>query len=484
MCEAWVTRCVKKMRLNSLSLKVLLAYIAGTVLSIALLVIAAVVMLQGNLLGRMDVLARMDLTLQKNLLAQMDLADLAKGMARRVRFDAAGPVGLEADEDSLAWVYDSLRQEAAYRVLDDSGKTVLLSKAGEAFWPATDGRPHPARGRYDFEHDGLTIYGATEPIEHGGRTWYLQVAASKRLMTLLHRVALPLVGTGITLFSLVLLVTFGFCAYITLRYTLKPLRDVSESAAAISPRSMHARLKTEGVPLEIAPLVDSFNRALARLERGYRVQQEFLGNAAHELKTPLALIRAQIELGDVGKDRDALLSDVEYMTRQVQQLLLLAEASEAHNYDFTRVRMQEIADEAVTYLQRMAEAADVRLIVSGVASDVSWKADRGALFTLLKNLLENAIQHAPAQTVVSVGIGRDELSVWDLGPGVDAAQLPLLFERFWRGAHRRDRGAGLGLAICQEIALTHGWRLSAERAEPGLRFRLQRGEDGQAAPLR
>jgi signal transduction histidine kinase len=73
---------------------------------------------------------------------------------------------------------------------------------------------------------------------------------------------------------------------------------------------------------------------------------------------------------------------------------------------------------------------------------------------------------------VSVEIAADSLCVRDHGPGVEAAQLALLFERFWRGAHRRDLGAGLGLSICQEVARAHGWRLAVERAEPGLRFRL------------
>ncbi len=449
-------RFAKAIRFNSLSLKVLLAYLAGTLLSIALLAITAVA------------------TLQSQALAQMDLAGLAEDMADKVRFDASGqPVGLAPEEDEMAWVFDSLRRETAYRVLDEAGKAALMSPAGEKIWPVGDGLPPLARGRFDFAHDGVTLYGATEPIEHGGRTWYFQVAASARLMTLLHRVALPLVGAGIAVFGLVLLFAFGLCVYITLRYALKPLREVSESAAAISARTMHARLKTQGVPAEIAPLVDSFNRVLERIERGYRVQQEFLGKAAHELKTPLALIRAQIELKEDGEnDREALLSDVAYMTRQVQQLLLLAEASEALNFKPAVVRVRDIADQAVAYLQRMAEAAGVRLEVSAATEDAVWDADRGALFTLLKNLLENAIQHAPARTAVSVDIHGDAVTVRDCGPGVDAAQLPLLFDRFWRGAHRRDHGAGLGLAICREIALAHGWHLTAEQAEPGLRFRL------------
>lgn len=451
--------------LNSLRLKVLLAYVVGVVLSITLLVVAAVICLQSN------------------ILAQMDLADAAEELAEKVRFDPNGqPLGFDSTVDDLAWLYEGPQRETAYRVLDDTGNVVLVSTAGAEFWPPDREPMPPVRGTFELEHQGMVIFGATEPLQHGGRTWYLQFAATARFMDVLHSVALPLVVHGITLFSLVLFFTFGLCTYIVLRYTLKPLRDVSESAAAISPRSLHARLKTAGVPSEIAPLVDSFNRVLERVEQGYRVQQEFLGNAAHELKTPLALIRAQIELReDRGNDRDALLSDVEYMTRQVQQLLLLAEASEAHNYRFAVFRPGETAHEAASYLQRMAESAQVHLAVATAGDGVSWTGDRGAFFTLLKNLIENAIQHAPAGSSISIDIRHDEVTVRDLGPGVDAAQLPLLFERFWRAAHRRDRGAGLGLAICREIALAHGWQLAAEQAQPGLRFRVSNTTPAAAA---
>jgi two-component system, OmpR family, sensor histidine kinase QseC len=120
--------------------------------------------------------------------------------------------------------------------------------------------------------------------------------------------------------------------------------------------------------------------------------------AAHELKTPLALIRAQIELTVDGDDRRSLLNDVEHMTRQVQPLLLLAEASERQNYTFTAVDVQDVVKEAASYLQRKADAAGVRLVMPDNTAEARWSADRGALFTLLKNLLENAIQHAPRGT--------------------------------------------------------------------------------------
>jgi signal transduction histidine kinase len=252
------------------------------------------------------------------------------------------------------------------------------------------------------------------------------------------------------------------------------VHQVSDAAAEISPRSLHVRLSTHAVPREIAPFVDSFNRVLERLEHGYRIQQEFLATAAHELKTPLALIRAEVELTPPSAERGMLLQDVEHMSRQVQQLLHLAEASEVQNYRPATVDMHELVRQAAGYLDRMADAARVRLELPRQTVAVRWLADRGALFTLLKNLLENAIQHAPAGTPVSVEVDATSMTVRDWGPGVPQDQMSSIFARFWRGPHRRDMGAGLGLAICREIAQTHGWTLTASQAQPGLRVVLER----------
>ena len=160
------------------------------------------------------------------------------------------------------------------------------------------------------------------------------------------------------------------------------------------------------------------------------------------------------------------------MSRQVQQLLLLAEASEQQNYKFMPVDVPQAVAEAVGYLQRMADAAQVQLNLEQHAPGIMLQADKGGLFTLLKNLLENAIQHAPEGSAVSVDVFSDNITVRDHGPGVNDAQLLKLFDRFWRSEQRRDIGAGLGLTICREIALAHEWSLIASRMEPGLQFRL------------
>lgn len=451
-------RFAKPAWLHSLSLKILLAFVVGVVLSIVLIASIAITVL----------------TVRSDLLFVADLVGRAEELAGALQFDDSGtPVGFDARERGADWMYESLRQEVAYRVLDASGKTVMSSASGEAFWAGA--APQGERGYFKFEHSGMPIHGATVPVEHAGRKWFLQFAASTRFGDLVHRhFVLPFVAAGIAVFSLVLLIVFGACAYLVLGYTLKPLRNVAASAAAIAPRSIHARLQVDGVPSEIVPLVESFNRVLERLEHGFRIQQEFLATAAHELKTPLALIRAQIELSESGVGRESLLKDVEHMARQVQQLLHLAEASEVQNYSFKEVDVQEVVKEGVAYLERMAKAAGVHLLVQLHGEAVHWTADRGALFTVLKNLMENAIQHAPRGTNVAVEVGAEAMAVRDWGPGADPAQLLMMFTRFWRGPHRRDHGAGLGLAICQEIAQAHGWKLSAEDAEPGMRFLLAR----------
>ena len=258
--------------LNSLRVKVLLAFIAGVVLSVVLIVLAAVLIVKS----------------QGDILSGKAVAERTTDLARKLRFDKAGiPAGFEDpiegafDDMDDSWQQESLKGEIAYRVLDAAGTVVLSSAAGEAFWPRSEIARRLEPGRFEFEHAGVAMRGSTESIEHDGKTWFLQFAASTRFLHLIYRdFALPFAGVGILLFSLVLLVVFGVWGYVTLRYALKPLRKISDSAAAISPQSLHGRLETSGVPMEIEPLVDSFNRALARLEQGYRIQQEFLATAA------------------------------------------------------------------------------------------------------------------------------------------------------------------------------------------------------------
>lgn len=445
--------CKKASWFNSLALKILAAYIAGALLSIGLM-LAFGAIVQDRLPG-------------------MSMMDRAHNFASQLRFDNNGmPVGFKGNSEHPSWLYDSLSNETAYRVLDASGHVVLAS-AGAKNWPP---QTELTQRRFALRLNGVLYDGASVPVQKEGKTWFVQLTVSSQIIEFLHQgFALPFIKQGVITFSLVLLVVFGACAYITLAYSLRPLRKASVAAAHITPQSLDGRLDVDRVPAEIMPLIYSFNQTLNRLETGFKSQQAFLAKAAHELKTPLTLIRAEVELfeGDISF-QEQLLAHINHLSRHVQQLLILAEVSEPLGYKPAGVNVNEAVQDAIAYLEKIALEADVDIVINSKHDMIIWRSDRGAFFTLLKNIIENAIQHAPPGTPVFIDIDRDNISVRDFGPGVAHEQLDILFTRFWRGAHRRDHGAGLGLAICQEIANAHGWTIVAENALPGLMITVRR----------
>jgi signal transduction histidine kinase len=331
------------------------------------------------------------------------------------------------------------------------------------------GRFDPERRGFAMTREGVAMHASTAPLTHDGRRWYVQFATSDRLVARMREsFSLPALEQGIAAICLTFFVIFLVTIHVALRRALQPLRVASDAARDITPRTLDARLDADAQPIEIKPLVEGFNQALDRLQQGFRTQQEFLSHAAHELKTPLALIRAQVERIGADDRSRILLQDVDHMARQVQQLLLLAEVSEPRNFRIESIDPRSSIQEVFDYMTRVAEKRTVYLGLRISPSVRQWQVDRGGLFTLLKNLLENAIQHSPTGGIVTLSVSADRLSVLDQGPGIPAEHLPLIFDRFWRGAARREDGAGLGLAICHEIALAHGWRLQARNHDRGL----------------
>jgi signal transduction histidine kinase len=388
--------------------------------------------------------------------------------AVELRFDAAGhPNSVYPD-----WLFRALPEDLKYRVLNESGTVVLSSEA--ASQPLVPNAKGSDGTRVDFSmtDNGQGFSGLIVPVTRNGATYYVQMAVSDRVAEFSRsRLSRLLIADNLEV-TLVSILLFGVAMYYTSRGILRPLREASSAAAGINPRSLSARIDTRNLFTEIAPLAEAFNLALDRIEKGFRNQQEFVAGAAHELKTPLALLRAQIET-DSGADRRSLLPDLDLISRQVHQLLQLAEVSEDRNYSMEPTDAVEISHDVVRFLARLAERRKVQIEVcdsrdGGAGREL--RADRGALFTLLKNLAENAVQHSPQNGVVLVTVLDTEIAVRDEGSGIPAEDLPKVFSRFWRGSARRDEGAGLGLAICQEIVLAHGWRLSVRNTARGAEF--------------
>jgi two-component system sensor histidine kinase QseC len=402
---------------------------------------------------------------------QAQLRKAADMVHRSVRFDSAGlPVAVLIPSD-LSWVFHDFAADLKYRVLDASGRVILSSENG-AVALAPPGEAFDATpGTFSFAADGGTLYVRTEVVARGPNTYYLQAGLSKRLAGLGRSLNVRLFVSNTMRFVLASGVLFTVAVYFTLRRVLMPLRETSAAAASIDAYNLSKRLSTRSLPVEFLPVVEAFNLTLDRLEKGYHVQRAFLAGAAHELKTPLALIRAQIDLEST-PNRDVLLHDVDLMARQVNQLLHLAEASETQNYVFELVDVAVVAEDVVDYLRRLADLRDVYVDIRCPGEIPALRADRGALFMLVKNLVENAIQHSPAGGIVAVTVDTDHLCIRDEGPGIAVGELPKLFTRFWRGPMRRNDGAGLGLSICKEIAAAHQWELAARSTGNGAEFKL------------
>jgi len=379
-----------------------------------------------------------------------------RGIEAGMRFDSAGNLVrlvLSADLDQQ---YDSLEKDLAFRVLDERGDERLSSAAGPALLAlrAWGSKPIQSAAIVSSQGTRLRIWGKS--VGSGDHKYVIYVARSQRLATTLRAGGQRLVVTMGFVTTLVVVLIFSYFVHWSARRVAQRLREVSEAAAAVKPENLTQRLDGSQLPSELMPLIDAFNRALERLENGYRVQQAFLASAAHELKTPLALIRGEIEM-ESSPNREAILMDVDLMARHVQQLLQLAEVSDRQNYTFEVVDLIRVLEDVVDYASRLAISKKIKIDMVCRVDQMELIADRGSIFTLGKNLVENAIHHSPDGDVIVVGVGNNGFFIRDRGQGVNEKDVPKLFTRFWRSADAPYVGTGLGLSICKEIAAAHRW---------------------------
>lgn len=371
--------------------------------------------------------------------------------------------------DELEWVYQALPSEIKYRIVDSKGKVLIASD--NIFEPIVPKgkRFNIHNAAFDILEQDHLMHVVTTPIQRVEHQYFLQLANSDRLFNLVHTGLLISVMRAASMSILVSLCLVSLALIFTLRRVLKPLHALSADAAGISPRNLQKRIDIQDCPSELHPLITAFNHALSRLEQGYKVQQEFLATAAHELKTPLALIRGQVEMAEQlnQTSRAILLSDIDFMARQVHQLLQLAEVSEVQNYQFKTIDVNLVIIAVSSYLQRVAEQRKVGIHLNLSKNPVMLHADESALFILVKNLVENAIFHTPQDEIVVIHSSHQCIAVHDYGQGIPENYLAMLFQRFWRGPERLYEGAGLGLAICKEIAVAHSWSITASNTTSG-----------------
>jgi len=282
--------------------------------------------------------------------------------------------------------------------------------------------------------------------------------------------------------SLVLLFA-PLCGYwLALRAT-RPLGKMIATMAELRPSELHDRLELRGTGDELDQLSVTFNRLLDRIGDYLQERRDFVANAAHELRTPLAAIRSSVEValaaGRRPEEYQKLLTEIieesSSLEVLVNQLLLLSEAeAERLKGHHDRVRLDEIMEKSLDMFGGLAEFRDIQLSSSSLPA-IEVRGNRQHLRQLIYNLLDNALKFTTAGGRVQVTLAAvddsAELVVEDTGSGIPAEDLPHVFDRFFRGDRTRSsgpetRGTGLGLSICQSVVRAHEGTITAE-SKPG-----------------
>lgn len=252
-------------------------------------------------------------------------------------------------------------------------------------------------------------------------------------------------------------------AIATARRAQEPLRAAVAQLRNVAPGAPDKRLSAEGMPGEIRPLIDNVNRAFDRLELGYQAQRDFSSNVAHEVRTPLAVLRSSIEGLEDGPHRRVLLEDLSGLDRMFAQLIDLARADAAGETAMGAVDLHKIALDLAREKSIPALRSKRSLAISG-AEHVPARGHAGLLSVALGNLVRNALGHAPVGGEVEIELCANPPGwrVSDTGPGVPDDLKEVLFDRFQRGGASADGGAGIGLAIVRAVAEAHGGRCRIE----------------------
>jgi two-component system OmpR family sensor kinase len=252
-----------------------------------------------------------------------------------------------------------------------------------------------------------------------------------------------------------------------LRRGLAPVAIAARWARTLRPGAAAAPPSLTGAPAEIADLVDATQRALHRLDRALAGEKRNAAEAAHALRTPVAVLVARMDALPPGETTDRLRADLMTLSRTVQQVLAASRTDALDVPDGAAVNLNAVSETVTTGLAPFAHSKGVDLTLSLSEGHAMACADAEGVEVALSNLIENAILHGgPGRVEVTVGPGP-VISVRDHGPGVSSEANAHLFKPFWRGPKAVPGGAGLGLAIVDRLQRAQGGTIELRAPQDG-----------------
>jgi len=399
-----------------------------------------------------------------------DIPKMLEAVNQHIRLDAEGnPVAPLPDD--LARQFD---EDYFFTVTDREGRAYLSVPPGQdhAFHPfSPDQTDKPQYFEHRYTESNNTYLGVTQHIVRGGMDLWVQIVEEVPYWQTLAYYSIELFVEGVAVLVVLHMVAAALLSYYAVRSTLVPVRVAAAEAQRIRPEDTETRIDTTRLPGEVAPLADAANDALERLKAALEAQKRFTADAAHELLTPLAVIRAELDSAPADRRNEELLREVDDMAEMARQLLELAELDAMGGPPRETCDLRAVAEEEVARLAARAMEAGLEPRLSAPRERVVVAGCPKGMRTVLSNLLRNAIQHAEGATFVEVRVeppGR--ISVIDDGPGIAPAERDRIFRRFYRANARNTGSRGLGLAIVERIVRNHGGKL-----------RVTDGPDGRGA---
>jgi len=307
-----------------------------------------------------------------------------------------------------------------------------------------------------------------------GRQLYVLIAASEKpiLDLLRHRQRLFMVSIPV-----ILLMTAFLGRLLAVRI-LRPVNSIVTAARQISSRDLSKRLSDKDADEEMKVLIDSFNDMIARLEKSFRHIEQFSSHAAHELKTPLAILRGETEVAlradyTTSEYKTVLgenMEEIEQIIKVVEDLLLLAKLDYRPKFiKFEKFDFKEFFNAIVDKTKLIAEEKNINVSCLLPKEDIALEGDPLHLRSLFFNIIHNAIKFTPPEKNISLKAFKEDgllkVSIADEGVGIPQEHLPFIFDRFFQVPGRDEdpqKGTGLGLSIAQSVAKAHQGKIEAQ----------------------
>jgi signal transduction histidine kinase len=385
---------------------------------------------------------------------------------------ADGTASLELPPE-LQGLYSQPYGRYSYAVLDEHGHPLISTLTdGSAIFPLD-----PESTGVEFlrtQRGNAAISGASIRKKLGERTFWVQAGEDLANRDVLIDDIVADFFKNVGWITLPILFALLAIDIVIFRRALRPLREASEIARHIGPMRTDVRLPLAEIPSEVRPLVSAVNQALDRLDEGFRVQREFTADAAHELRTPLSILRTRIDTLDDRNVANSLKQDIESMSRMMGQLLDIAELDVFMIDPNDKADLSEVCGYVAQMIAPLALQQDKDIVLLGADKPVWVRGNPEMLSRAIRNLAENAVKHTPRGSVVEFAVEENGIvKVSDRGPGILNEERELIFRRFWRRDRTRPGSTGLGLSIVQRIVELHHATIKVENLPAGgARFSL------------